>query len=122
MSNVLIAYLIYLPVVLVLTIFVAWSLFKNSRVFMMDIFNGRAEIADATNQLFKIGFYLLNLGFALLILKIYESSQISGQEVVEILSKKVGGFTFWLGLLLFGNLYLFFRGKKKAKANRLKFE
>ena len=60
-------YTIYLPIVIALTIYVARSLFKNSKVFMMDIFNGREEIAMSTNRLFEVGFYLLNIGFALLI-------------------------------------------------------
>ena len=47
------AYLIYLPVVLTLTWFVAHTLFKNARIFMLDIFNGRTEIANSTNRLFE---------------------------------------------------------------------
>ena len=52
-------YFIYLPIVLALTLYVARILFRNARVFMLDIFNGRAEIADSTNRLFEVGFYLL---------------------------------------------------------------
>ena len=51
------AYSIYLPVTILLTIYVANVLFRNGRVFMLDIFKGRNEIADATNHLFKVGFY-----------------------------------------------------------------
>lgn len=119
MNTLLIAYLIYLPVVLALTIYVSRTLFKNSRVFMMDIFNGRAEIADSTNRLFELGFYLLNVGFALYILEIHHSAQMDYQEMTEILSQKIGGFTMYLGITLFMNLFLFFRGKRKAKQGRL---
>ncbi|MEL6135580.1 MAG: hypothetical protein AAFR59_19650, partial [Bacteroidota bacterium] len=111
MNNILIAYLIYLPIVILLTVFVSRTLFKNSLVFMMDIFNGRAPIAEATNKLFEVGFYLLNIGFALFILEIPESPHIAMDRVVEVLSFKVGGFTIYLGALLFANLFLFFRGK-----------
>ena len=115
-SYVLIAYLIYLPVTLLLTWYVAHTLFKNSRVFMLDIFRGKTEIAMATNKLFEVGFYLLNVGFALWILEIY-AAVASSQQIVEILSKKIGGFSIYLGLMLFFNLYLFFRGRKASKAN-----
>ena len=64
-SKILIGYAIYLPVVLLLTYYVSKTLFRNSKVFMLDIFKGREEIANATNKLFETGFYLLNLGFAL---------------------------------------------------------
>ena len=115
------AYLIYLPVVIVLTYFVARTLFQSGRIFMLDIFGGREEIAEATNQLFKVGFYLLNLGFGLLIMKIavnYNNPMDTNRELIEILTGKIGRFAVYLGIMLFFNLYLFFRGKKKAKENR----
>ena len=82
---------------------------------MMDIFNGREEIATSTNKLFRLGFYLLNLGFALLILKIYYYGEFTAQELIEKLSAKIGGFSIYLGIMLLLNLYMFFRGKRKAK-------
>lgn len=118
-TMIVVAYLIYLPVVIALTFYVARTLFKNGKVFMMDIFRGRETIAVATNRLFEMGFYLLNLGFALLILKLdvnYEEL-FGKQEMIEVLSKKIGGFSIYLGMMLFLNLYLFFRGKRKAKEN-----
>ena len=108
------AYLIYLPIAIALTLFVAKILFKNGKVFMLDIFRGRQEIALATNKLFEVGFYLLNIGFALLILQI--GGYLTGpQEVIEILSLKLGGFSIYLGFMLLLNLFFFFRGKRKVK-------
>lgn len=113
-SKILIGYAIYLPIAIVLTFYVSRTLFKNSKIFMTDIFHGREEIAMATNRLFETGFYLLNLGFALLILEmsLYENTY---QNLIEELSYKIGGFAIYLGIMLFLNLYLFFRGKRKAK-------
>ena len=115
------AYLIYLPIALLLTYYVARVLFKNGRVFMVDIFRGREEIANATNRLFEMGFYLLNLGFALLILRIdLGGAELFGsQEMIEVLSKKLGGFSIYLGIMLFLNLFLFFRGKRKSKEHQV---
>jgi hypothetical protein len=106
-------YLIYLPIALLMTVLVARTLFKNSQIFMLDIFNGRQEIAYATNRLFEIGFYLMNIGAALLILKM--SNVLTSQDLIEALSYKLGGFSIYLGIMLFLNLFLFFRGKRKAK-------
>ncbi|MER2997493.1 hypothetical protein [Pontibacter populi] len=106
-------YLIYLPIALLMTVLVARTLFKNSQIFMLDIFNGRQEIAFATNRLFEIGFYLMNIGAALLILKM--SNVLTSQDLIEALSYKLGGFSIYLGIMLFLNLFLFFRGKRKAK-------
>lgn len=115
------AYVIYLPIAVGLTLFVARILFKNAKVFMMDIFNGREEIALSTNKLFEVGFYLINIGFALKIMEIvdkYKNPLDTGQEVVEILAHKLGGFSIYLGIMLFLNLFMFFRGKKKAREAR----
>jgi hypothetical protein len=118
MSNsiVLWAYLIYLPVALALTYYVARTLFQNGKVFMLDIFHGKEDIAMSTNKLFEVGFYLLNVGFALLILKINYILEDS-QRMIEVLSYKIGGFSIYLGIMLFGNLYLFFRGRRISRAN-----
>ena len=117
-SKILIGYAIYLPVVLLLTYYVSKTLFRNSKVFMLDIFKGREEIANATNKLFETGFYLLNLGFALRILEmnLYKNTY---QSLIEELSYKIGGFSLYLGVMLFLNLYFFFRGKRKANQNQV---
>lgn len=117
-TKVLLGYAIYLPIALFLTYYVSTTLFKNSKIYMLDIFKGREEIANATNKLFETGFYLLNLGFALMILEM-NLYQDSYQLLIEQLSYKIGGFTIYLGSILFLNLYLFFRGKRKAKENRV---
>lgn len=118
-TKILIGYGIYLPIALALTFFVSRTLFKNGKIFMLDIFKGREEIADATNKLFETGFYLLNLGFALMILEmnIYNNTY---QSLIEALSYKIGGFSIYLGIMLFLNLYFFFRGKRKAKESQMK--
>ncbi|RZK55227.1 MAG: hypothetical protein EOO87_08440 [Pedobacter sp.] len=112
-TKILIGYAVYVPIALGLTFYVSRTLFKNSKIYMLDIFKGRNEIAIATNKLFETGFYLLNLGFALMILKLnpYISTY---QSLVEALSYKIGGFAVYLGIMLFINLYFFFRGKRKA--------
>jgi hypothetical protein len=113
-TKILIGYAVYLPIALLLTLYVSRTLFRNSKIYMLDIFKGREEIALATNKLFETGFYLLNIGFALMILKmnLYNNNY---QELVEALSYKIGSFAIYLGLMLFINLYFFFRGKRKAK-------
>jgi hypothetical protein len=113
-SHIVTAYAIYLPVTVGLTLYVARVLFRNGKIFMLDIFHGRAEIAESTNQLFKVGFYLLNVGFALLMLET-DATVDGSQTLLEVLSMKIGGFSIYLGIMLFFNLYMFFRGKRKSR-------
>lgn len=115
------AYAIYLPVVLTLTIVVSELLFRNAKIFMMDIFHQKEEIAMATNSLFKIGFYLLNIGFALKIIQFY---QITTQEnLIVSVSEKIGGFSIYLGIMMLFNLLLFMRGRKNSfQKNNIKIK
>ncbi len=110
---ILTGYFIYLPIALALTFYVSKTLFKSGKFYMLDIFHGEESIAAATNKLFEVGFYLLNVGFALYTIKM--GSVLHTQGLVENLSVKIGGFAIYLGIVLFLNLYLFLRGRKHAK-------
>lgn len=55
-NYIIIAYFIYLPISLLMTFLVGRTLFKNSKIFMLDIFKGREEIAYSTNRLLKLAF------------------------------------------------------------------
>jgi hypothetical protein len=106
------AYMIYLPIVISLTVLVSQFLFKNSKTFMIDIFHQKKDIAMATNSLFKIGFYLLNIGFALCIIEFFQIETV--ERLVVALSKKIGGFSIYLGIIMLLNLLLFLKGRKHA--------
>ncbi len=84
---------------------------------MLDIFNQKVDIAISTNRLFETGFYLINVGFAFTIMNISEEIY-SNRSLLEILSTKIGGFSIYLGVMLFLNLFMFFRGRKISSDKR----
>lgn len=79
---------------------------------MRDIFHQKEDIAMATNSLFKIGFYLLNIGFALCIIELYRITTM--ESLVVSLSEKIGKFSIYLGVMMLLNLLLFLKGRKHA--------
>jgi len=95
-----------------MTISVSNVLFKNGKIFMYDIFHQKEDIASATNSLFKIGFYLLNIGFAMLI--VYMTSIATTEDLIVKLSTKIGGFAIYLGIMLMINLFLFMKGRRRS--------
>ncbi len=113
------AYCYYLPISIALTIWVAHTLFKNGRIFLVDIFRGNEMLADSVNKLLVVGFYLVNLGYIVYTMTIVHSIH-SKQEIFEILSRKIGLIILVLGFWHFFNMYLLFRGKRKSKENYLK--
>ena len=62
-------YCIYLLASIILTVWVAKTLHRNGRLFLIDAFHGDTDRADAVNHLLLVGFYLINIGFVLLYLK-----------------------------------------------------
>ncbi|MEE2801426.1 MAG: hypothetical protein VX550_04510, partial [Bacteroidota bacterium] len=62
---------------------------------------------------------LLNLGFGLWILEISDYKwHNTYQNLIEVLSAKIGGFSIYLGVMLFINLFFFFRGRRKSKQSK----
>ena len=115
MNQVIIAYILYLCLSILLTIWVARTLFKNGKIFLVDIFHGNKELADSVNNLLLVGFYLINVGYAVYTLQI-TSDIVNVQEMIEMLSLKIGLIILILGGMHFMNLYIFFTLRKKAIA------
>src|SRR6202012_1423895 len=62
-------YIAYLTLSILLTVWVAATLHKNGRLFLVDSFLGNVPLADSVNHLLVVGFYLINIGFVTLALK-----------------------------------------------------
>ena len=107
------AYLLYLAISVALTIWVAQTLFKNGRVFLVDVFHGNESLADSVNHLLVVGFYLINLGYVSLALKLGYNVATT-REAIEALSWKVGLVLLVLGGMHFFNLYIFSRMRRRA--------
>ncbi|WP_416865783.1 MAG: hypothetical protein ACMVP2_26130 [Imperialibacter sp.] len=109
----IVSYLIYIPVSVAITVWVASTLFKNGRLFLVDIFHGNAELADSVNRLLVVGFYLINVGYAIYTLQIFGTID-SVQVVMEKLSTKLGAIILILGGMHFFNLFVFFKLRSRA--------
>lgn len=107
------AYLLYLAISVALTIWVAQTLFKNGRVFLVDVFHGNESLADSVNHLLVVGFYLINLGYVSLALKLGYNVATT-REAIEALSWKVGLVLLVLGGMHFFNLYIFSRMRRRS--------
>ena len=113
------SYIIYLVVSIVLTIWVAHTLHKRGRIFLIDAFRGNAAVADSVNHLLVVGFYLINVGFVTLALK-YGDKPTSTQAAIEFLSTKVGLVLVVLGAMHFFNIFNF--AKMRSKGRRAQYE
>jgi hypothetical protein len=118
MNWIVTTYLAYLTISIALTVWVARTLYKNGRIFLVDSFLGNERIADSVNHLLVVGFYLINVGYVTLALK-YGVTAVTMQEGLEILSTKVGLVLLVLGFMHFFNLFVFTRMRRRALNHRL---
>lgn len=117
MEPIILLYILYLTITILLTIWVAHTLFRNGRIFLVDIFHGNKELAQAVNNLLLVGFYLVNLGYAIYTLRIFDSVSNS-RTMIELLSLKLGAIILILGGMHFLNMFIFFKLRKRAIADR----
>src|SRR6266496_460705 len=117
MNWLLTTYIVYLIISIGLTIWVARTLHKNGRVFLVDSFLGNEPLADSVNHLLVVGFYLINIGYVTLALK-YGAAAASAQEAMETLSTKIGLVLLVLGGMHFFNLAVFTRMRKRGLAHK----
>lgn len=106
-------YVAYLLLSIAVTIWVARTLYRNGRAFLVDAFLGQEALADSVNHLLVVGFYLINLGWIVTTLRTSYSLD-TARESIELLSDKVGTVLFVLGVMHFFNLFLFSWLRRRA--------
>src|SRR3954466_1441620 len=113
MTTLVLTYIAYLAISVCLTVWVARTLHKNGRIFLVDSFLGNEPLADSVNHLLVVGFYLINIGYVTLALK-YGAAAASAQEALETLSTKIGLVLLVLGGMHFFNLLVFSQMRKRG--------
>lgn len=107
------SYSAYLILSIAVTVWVAHTLHKNGRIFLVDSFAGNKELADSVNHLLVVGFYLINVGFVTLALRTtVRPDTVAG--AIELLSSKMGRVLLVLGVMHFFNLWIFSGMRRRA--------
>src|SRR4051812_12510582 len=110
-------YLIYLAVSIVLTVWVARTLLKNGQVFLDEAFADE-RLAKSVNHLLVVGFYLLNLGYVAVALKIGQPL-LTGSSAMEALAWKLGLVLLVLGGMHFFTLFVLTRSRRRRLIDQL---
>lgn len=117
MDLTVVTYVVYLAVSIGLTVWVARTLSRNGRIFLADVLRGNEKLADAVNHLLVVGFYLVNLGFVTLYLRVGDPVE-NARGVFEVLSRQVGVVLLVLGVLHLGNVYVLGRIRRRGVMDR----
>jgi hypothetical protein len=118
MNPLVASYVVYLLLAIPITLWVGSTLRRNGRVFLLDVFDGDEDLAQAVNHLLVVGFYLVNLGYVSIALK--TSVTVTDTEsALESLSVKVGTVVLVLGVLHLANLFVLNKLRRRAQTQQL---
>ncbi len=113
MTTAVYIYIAYTIISIAMTVWVARTLHKNGRIFLLDAFKDKEEMADSVNHLLVVGFYLINIGFILLFLR-FGTPPTTLEKGIEYIATKLGVVLLVLGLMHFFNMFNFNRMRKKG--------
>jgi hypothetical protein len=108
-------YLTYLILSLAVTIWVARTLYRNGRLFLIQAFQGDAGLAESVNHLLVVGFYLINIGYVAVALST-AGTPANLRQSIELVSEKVGVVLLVLGAMHFFNLFVLSRIRVHSKS------
>src|SRR5687767_13272563 len=116
-GNVITVYIVYSVVAIGLTVWLARTLFLSGAVFLEDVFRDRPGLAGAVNRLLVVGFYMLNLGYALYILR--ANPGLDGFEAVQYLVNRLALLLVTLALIHFVNVAVFWHIRGRGEERHL---
>lgn len=111
-------YVTYLAISIALTIWVAHTLHRSGRIFLLDAMHGDERLADSVNQLLVVGFCLINIGYIALALKTAEALTTI-RQVIELESTKIGVVLLILGGMHFFNMFVLNKMRRNARVRRV---
>lgn len=113
MNYTVFAQLTYLSLAVAITVLVGRTLHKHGRIFLVDTFSGNTALADAVNSLLVVGFYLINVGYAVVTLE-NNGSIADMATAIDLTAARIGRVILVLGGMHFLNLYIFSRMRRRA--------
>jgi hypothetical protein len=116
-GNAMVVYAVYVVVAVSLTAWLARTLFRHGTAFLHDVFADKPELADAVNRLLVVGFYMLNLGYALYILR--ASRGLDAFEAIQFLVNRLALLLVTLAGLHFLNVFVFWRIRSRREQRHM---
>ena len=101
----MVSYISYLMITVFITVYVGWFCHKNGWLHLKQIFKKEQELALKLNNLLLTGYYLLNIGYAIVSINYWETVQ-SWEDVLSVVSLKAGTIVICLGIMHYFNLWV----------------
>ena len=108
------AYIIYLFITYLITVHVGLRFYRNGRVYILLLLHGDEKLTDSINNILLIGYYLLNLGYASLMISTWKTIT-TWAELVGSISTMTGKITLALAIMHFWNMTVIYYISRRHK-------
>ncbi|WP_276132814.1 hypothetical protein [Polluticoccus soli] len=110
----ILAYTIYLTIMVYIIVYVGRLFYNNGRVFILGLFKGNVEQTDYVNTILLVAYYLFNIGYAFLKLRFW--TNVTDVEVlVSSLGTNIGVLILILAVTHYFNMWLiYYLSKRQA--------
>lgn len=109
-----IAYLLYLFITYCITVHVGLAFYRNGRVYILNLVEGDEQFTDPINKLLLTGYYLLNLGYAALMIRSWETMK-NWTDVLVSIASMTGRIMLILAVIHFVNMAVILKISHRRK-------
>lgn len=106
------SYLIYLFITYLVTVRTGLLFYRNGRIYILNLLNGDEQLTSFINKMLLTGYYLLNLGYAAVMIRFWKTITTLNELTASITSM-AGKIMLSLALIHFVNMAaIYFISKK----------
>jgi hypothetical protein len=78
------AYIIYLLITYLVTVHVGLAFYRNGRAYILNLLLGDEALTDSINRILLTGYYLLNLGYAAVMISFWKTIETYAELIASI--------------------------------------
>lgn len=99
----ILAYILYLFITYFITVHVGLIFYRNGRLYILRLLHGEEKLTDFINRILLTGYYLLNLGYAALMIRSWKT--VTGwTDLAASLASMTGKIMLTLAVIHFLNM------------------
>jgi hypothetical protein len=118
MNSNITAYIIYIILTVYIIFWIGRIFHRNGRLFILQLYKGDEQGTDTINNILLIAYYLFNIGYAFLKLKMWEHVR-SPAELISSVSYHLGLLILILAVTHYFNMLIIYFLSKKHKTFNL---
>lgn len=107
------AYILYLLLTFFITVRTGWLFYRNGRVYIVTLLKDDGHLTDAINKLLLTGYYLLNLGYAAVMIA-YWKNITNVTEMIASIAGMTARIMLTLALIHFMNMLAIYVFSKRS--------